>query len=56
MAGPENLAGDGPEQSGAEEARRVARQCAMQEGLLETHGLDFDKNWIHLLRVIKSQV
>ncbi|CAM9808393.1 unnamed protein product [Ascophyllum nodosum] len=33
-----------------------ARQRAMQEGLLEIHGLEFDKRWIRLLRVIKSQL
>lgn len=48
--------GAGADEPGAEESRRENRQRAMQEGLLESHGLEFDKKWIRLLRVIKSQV
>lgn len=36
--------------------REEDRQRAMQEGLLESYGLEFDKKWIRLLRVIRSQV
>ncbi len=39
-----------------EAARREEWQEAMQQGLLVVHGLEFDKKWIRLLRVIKTQV
>lgn len=48
--------GQTPEENKAIETRLGARQRAMEEGLLETHGLEFDKKWIRLLRVIKAQV
>lgn len=44
------------EENKAIETRLRARQRAMEEGLLETHGLEFDKKWIRLLRIIKAQV
>lgn len=55
--------GVGPAEGGAgddaaleEAARREEWQEAMQRGLLGVHGLEFDKKWIRLLRVIKTQV
>lgn len=48
--------GQTAEENKAIETRVGARQRAMEEGLLETHGLEFDKKWIRLLRVIKAQV
>jgi len=39
-----------------EAARREEWQEALQQGLLAVHGLEFDKKWIRLLRVIKTQV
>lgn len=53
-AGQEGGAGHDP--AGEEAARREGRQEAMQQGLLGVHGLEFDKKWIRLLRVIKTQV
>lgn len=44
------------EAAGGAEARREEWQNEMQEGLLTVHGLEFDKKWIRLLRVIKTQV
>ena len=48
--------GQTTEESKAIETRPGVRQRAMEEGLLETHGLEFDKKWIRLVRVIKAQV
>lgn len=38
------------------ESRREEWQNQMQQGLLTVRGLEFDKKWIRLLRVIKTQV
>lgn len=37
-------------------ARREGWQNEMEQGLLAVIGLEFDKKWIRLLRVIKTQV
>ncbi|CAM9157835.1 unnamed protein product [Hapterophycus canaliculatus] len=42
--------------TGDAEARRQDWQNEMQQGLLTVHGLEFDKKWIRLLRVIKTQL
>lgn len=47
--------GDG-DPAGEEAARREYWQDAMQQGLLTVEGLEFDKRWIRLLRVVKTQV
>lgn len=47
--------GDG-DPAGEEAARREDWQDAMQQGLLTVEGLEFDKRWIRLLRVVKTQV
>lgn len=39
-----------------EDARQREHQRVMEEGLLDTHGLELDKSWIRMLRIIKSQV
>lgn len=46
----------GSEPPSVEAARRNEHERAMEEGLLESHGLELDKKWIRMLRVIKSQV
>lgn len=53
-ANPEGGAGDDP--AGDKTQGREERQEAMQQGLLGVQGLEFDKKWIRLLRVIKTQV
>lgn len=51
------MASSGDEEPGDDEAaRREEWQDAMQQGLLTVEGLEFDKRWIRLLRVIKTQV
>lgn len=48
--------GGGVEDAGADEESKEGLQHAMQEGLLTSHGLEFDKQWTRMLRVIKAQV
>ena len=48
--------GGGEDSEGEESDSREGLQHAMQEGLLTSHGLEFDKQWTRMLRVIKSQV
>ncbi|CAM9343551.1 unnamed protein product [Scytosiphon promiscuus] len=46
----------GDDSASGAEARREDWQREMQQGLLTVHGLEFDKKWIRLLRVIKTQL
>eukprot|EP00903_Cladosiphon_okamuranus_P011981 g11252.t1 len=53
-SGPRSRACNDP--VGGDQSRREEWQEAMQQGLLGVHGLEFDKKWIRLLRVIKTQL